>query len=56
MDSRKEISLINNSKAFKLLSNITLTWTLKQNKTKNKKKIIKLNSLKKKKKIYLYLK
>ena len=25
MDSRKEISLINNSKAFKLLSNITLT-------------------------------
>ena len=37
MDSRKEISLINNSKAFKLLSNITLTWTLKQNKTKNKK-------------------
>ena len=46
MDSRKEISLINNSKAFKLLSNITLTWTLKQNK-KQKKKIIRLNSLKK---------
>lgn len=55
MDSRKEISLINNSKAFKLLSNITLTWTLKQNK-KQKTKIIKPNSLKKKKKIYLYLK